>query len=112
MATAPSTPKTTVASDANANSGNRRRSPALPVAAAFALGSFADHRFESDLRIWLAASAGLLALWLVAVWRGFRAAEAPLLLAAVAVAGAGWHHWRWSIVAADHVVRFSQETPQ
>src|SRR5262249_39136295 len=35
-----------------------------------------------------------------------------LLLAAVVSAGALWHHWRWSIVAADHIVRFSRETPQ
>jgi competence protein ComEC len=104
--------KSSVASGAGPNSETRRRSPALPVAAAFALGIFADHRFEPDLGIWLVGCAALLGLWLIALWRGFRAFEAPLLLAAVVSAGALWHHWRWSIVAADHIVRFSQETPQ
>src|SRR4029077_8248078 len=32
--------------------------------------------------------------------------------ATVLIAGAGWHHWRWSIAGADHIVRFAEETGQ
>src|SRR5438445_2124174 len=87
----------------------RRRSPAVPVAAAFALGILADHLFEPDLRVWLVALAICLACWgACAFWR-VAGASAVLLLAAVLIAGAGWHHWRWSIVEANHIVCFAEE---
>jgi competence protein ComEC len=89
-----------------------RRSPAVPVAAAFAAGIFADHLLEPDLRVWLVAAALSLAAWGVCLWRRFARTSAVMLLGAVLIAGAGWHHWRWSIVGADHIVRFAEETPQ
>src|SRR5689334_15054740 len=89
-----------------------RRSPAVPVAAAFAAGIFADHLLEPDLRVWLVAAALCLAGWGVCLSRRFARTSAVTLLVAVLIAGAGWHHWRWSIVGADHIVRFAEETPQ
>src|SRR5262249_34852093 len=79
-----------------------RRSAAVPVAAAFAAGIFADHLLEPDLRVWLVAAALCLAAWGVCLARRLARTSAVMLLAAVLVAGAGWHHWRWSIVGADH----------
>ncbi len=89
-----------------------RRSPAVPVALAFAVGIVADHLWDCDLRLWLAACCTGLVLWSICHVRRMSAAAAVLLLAAVLGAGAGWHHWRWSIVASDHISRFAQEEPQ
>ncbi len=87
-------------------------SPAVPIAAAFAVGILADHLLATDLWLWLVAAAVFLAAWGICL--GLRAGwgSAVLLLAAVTAAGGGWHHWRWSIVGADHIVRFAEETPQ
>ncbi len=89
-----------------------RRSPAVPVALAFALGILADHLSEPDLRLWLALCGCSLALWGICLARRLSAAAAICLLAAVLGAGAGWHHWRWSIVNADNIIRFADENPQ
>lgn len=89
-----------------------RRSPAVPVTIAFALGILSDHLLEPDFRVWLVAAGVLLAGWGVCLNRRFVWASASLLLVAVVIAGGGWHHWRWSIVGADHIVRFAEETPQ
>src|SRR5262249_45531405 len=71
-----------------------RRSPAVPVAAAFAAGILADHLLEPELRVWLIAAALGLAAWGVCLWRQFGRTSAVILLVAVLMAGAGWHHWR------------------
>src|SRR5262245_21776329 len=89
-----------------------RRSPAVPVAAAFAAGIFSDQLLEPDRRVWLGAAAVVLAAWGVCLARRFARMSAVMLLLAVLIAGAGWHHWRWSIVESDHIVRFAEETPQ
>jgi competence protein ComEC len=97
---------------ANIPSPAHRRSPAVPVTAAFGAGILADHLFQPDLTIWLVAAAISLAAWAIGMWLGRVHASAALLLSAVVIAGAGWHHWRWSIVGSDHIVRFAEETPQ
>jgi len=89
-----------------------RRSPAVPVTAAFAIGIFADHLLEPVQEVWLIAAAVCLAGWVISLRRQNAWVSAALLLAAVLIAGAGWHHWRWSIVGSDHIVRFAEETPQ
>src|SRR5262245_6573518 len=89
-----------------------RRSPAVPVAAAFAAGILADHLLEPHLIVWFIAAATLLAAWAIALRLRMGWPTAALLLAALAAAGAGWHHWRWSVVGADHIVRFAAEVPQ
>lgn len=112
MATAPPIQEKTAAPLRQGGTAEfHRRSPALPVAAAFALGIFTDRQLEVDFRLWLVACACCLAAWTAALRFAPRGA-AGLLVAAVALAGAGWHHWRWSIVAADHIVRYAQERPQ
>jgi len=89
-----------------------RRAPAVPVAAAFASGILADHLFEADLAVWLIALGAALSGWAICFLRRAAAASALALLAAVLIAGALWHHWRWSIVGTDHITRFAHETPQ
>ncbi|MGE5194848.1 MAG: ComEC/Rec2 family competence protein, partial [Deltaproteobacteria bacterium] len=100
------------ASSAPSHAPGYRRSPAVPVAAAFAGGILADHLLEADLRVWLVAAAVCLSGWAICLVRRLARSSAMLLLTAVLIAGAGWHHWRWSIVGADHIVRFAEETPQ
>jgi competence protein ComEC len=82
------------------------------VAAAFAVGILADHLLEPDLRVWLVAAAVCLAGWVVCLLGRLARAGAVLLLVTVLLAGAGWHHWRWSIVGTDHIVRFAAENSQ
>ncbi len=89
-----------------------RRSPAVPVTAAFAIGMFADHLLEPVQEMWLVAAAACLVGWVVCLRCRIAWASAALLLAAVLSAGGGWHHWRWSIVGSDHIVRYAEETPQ
>jgi competence protein ComEC len=89
-----------------------RRSPAVPVALAFALGILADHLAEPELPFWLILCGLCLAIWGVCLARRWPAAAAVFLLASALTAGAGWHHWRWSIVHADHISRFASEDPQ
>src|SRR5262249_34539556 len=62
-----------------------RRSPAVPVAAAFAAGIFADHLLEPDLRVWLVAAAFCLAAWGVCLARRFARTSAVMLLLAVLI---------------------------
>src|SRR5882724_11257588 len=97
---------------ADASPPSYRRSPAVPVTAAFAAGILVDHLFEPDLTVWLVAAGVCLAGWAIGMKLRRPRASAALLLSAVLIAGAGWHHWRWSIVGADHIVRFAEETPQ
>src|SRR5579859_6654091 len=101
-----------IASAVDASVSRYRRSPAVPVAAAFAAGIFLDHLLEFDLRIWLGGAVVCLAAWGISLQRRLAPLSAVLLLAAIVVAGAGWHHWRWSIVGADHIVRYAEETLQ
>ena len=89
-----------------------RRSPAVPIALGFALGILADQLAELDLRLWLALCCLCLVAWGICHTRRLSAAAAIFLLAAVMAAGAGWHHWRWSIVEANHISRFADEVPQ
>jgi competence protein ComEC len=97
---------------AKAPAPGHRRSPAVPVTAAFAAGILVDHLFEPDLTVWLIAAGACLAGWGIGMKLRRTRASAALLLSALMIAGAGWHHWRWSIVGADHIVRFAEETPQ
>jgi competence protein ComEC len=89
-----------------------RRSPIVPVATAFAGGILADHWLNSTLDNWLAACAACLLVWGFSFRARWPRTAAVWLLLAVGMAGAGWHHWRWSIVGADHVSRFAEEDPQ
>ena len=82
------------------------------MALAFALGILADHLAECDLRLWLALCGLCLASWGICLARRFSSAAAVFLLAAVLASGGGWHHWRWSIVEANHISRFADEVPQ
>jgi competence protein ComEC len=104
--------KPAAAPQANAAPPGPRRSPAVPVTAAFAAGILVDHLFEPDLTVWLIAAGVCLAGWAIGMKLRRTHASAVLLLSAVVIAGAGWHHWRWSIVGSDHIVRFAEETPQ
>lgn len=112
MAQSAKTPPPIAAPSASAAPSHYRRSPAVPVAAAFAAGILADHLIEPDIRLWLALLGVCLVTWGISLRRDFRALSSALLLGAVLIAGGGWHHWRWSTVGADHVFRFAEETPQ
>lgn len=89
-----------------------RRAPVVPVATAFAGGILCDHWLNSELQTWLILCAVGLAVWGICFARRWPRAGAIWLLLAVLAAGAGWHHWRWSIVGSDHVSRFADEVPQ
>ncbi len=89
-----------------------RRSPAVPVTAAFAAGILADHVFDPILEVWLVAAAVSLSAWVICFCSRTAWASAAFLLAGVLIVGAGWHHWRWSVVGSDHIIRFAEETSQ
>jgi competence protein ComEC len=84
----------------------------VPVTAAFAAGILVDHLFEPEMAVWLIAAGASLAGWGIGMKLQRPRVSAALLLSTVVIAGAGWHHWRWSIVGSDHIVRFAEETPQ
>jgi competence protein ComEC len=84
----------------------------MPVAVSFAGGILCDHWLACELQTWLILCAGCLAAWGTCFVRHWPRAGAALLLLSVLTAGAGWHHWRWSIVGSDHVSRFADEVPQ
>jgi competence protein ComEC len=89
-----------------------RRSPAAPITAVFALGILFDHLVEPVQEVWLVAGAACLVGWVLCFRFRIAWASAAFLLASVLVAGGGWHHWRWSIVGRDHIIRFTEETPR
>jgi len=87
---------------------HRRRSPAIPVAVAFASGILIDSRWGVTLPIWLTACALFLCGWSLWWWKRRLMLATPALIIAVAFAGAAWHHLRWSIVPPNAVHRFAE----
>ncbi|MBS0265865.1 MAG: ComEC/Rec2 family competence protein [Planctomycetes bacterium] len=89
-----------------------RRVPSVPVALAFSAGILADHYADLELPQWFVACALSLLAWAGCLVRRQPSGASVCLLLAVLAAGGGWHHWRWSIVGADHISRYAEETPQ
>jgi len=90
----------------------RHRSPAVPIAVAFAIGISIDARWGLPLPIWLVLCATFLSAWYL-FWRRRNLMPSTVaLIVAVLFCGAGWHHLRWSVVSADAVHRFTTEDSQ
>ena len=79
---------------------------------ALAAGIFADRYLSVPLPVWLAGSATSLLAWGICTRRSSPRCAMVALMVAVAAAGGGWRHWRWSIAGADHISRFAEEEPQ
>jgi competence protein ComEC len=89
-----------------------RRSPAVPVAVAMAFGILLDSSFGIALPVWLFVSAAALCGWLICWRRGALTASALCLLASVLLAGAGWHHLRWSMAQVNDIHAFASDRPE
>jgi competence protein ComEC len=104
--------RTTPGTAGEDQTARQRRSPAVPVAAAFACGILIDHLLDPELSFWLGGCAVLLCVWGFCLARRWTVPCSLLILAAVLTGGGGWHHWRWSIVDANHISRFANEESQ
>jgi competence protein ComEC len=95
-----------------AAAGPSQRAPAVPVAAACAVGIIVDHFFPLPASVWLVIAAGLCLVWLGAiVWRWSWPA-AVCLLTAIAAVGGGWHHLRQATLAGNDISLFAREKPR
>jgi len=88
------------------------RTPAWPVLLAFIVGILFDHflLFTMSLGRQLVCLTLLLLSW-AAASRFHRPLPLILLLAATAMSGSIWHHLRMSVVAPDHIVRYTRPEP-
>jgi hypothetical protein len=87
-----------------------RRSPAVPVVCAVAIGVLLDHVLAISFLGWWTYSAIALTLVLLAWSRRWSALTVPMLLLACLSLGGGWHHWRWSCLQDDEVSHWATET--
>ena len=88
----------------------RPRYQPLVVVATALMGGIAFDRWATLDFVWIGV-ASLLAIggWGLAWRRGRHRTACNYLLAAVACAGAGWHHLRWRYFDADDISTFARE---
>lgn len=79
--------------------------PLVTVAAALAAGIVLDRVQPAPASVWWIASAAALTIWRWVNHRVNERASAVVLLAAVALAGAAWHHVRWNLYSPSDVSR-------
>lgn len=85
----------------------RQRHPLLLVLVAIAAGMVADRYLGVTIEAWFLVAAAALTVWCVLhCTRRDRPAQAFVLVAAGAVAGA-WHHDRWHLFAVDDIGRYA-----
>ncbi len=80
-----------------------RRSPAVPVVSAVAVGILLDHVGNVSFATWWMVSIAASVLALVCARTGRRRASVVVLLAVCVGLGGGWHHWRWSCVSDEEI---------
>src|SRR5687768_13739723 len=81
-----------------------RYEPFVLLATALAAGIFLDRQWPMAVPYWWLTASGSLIAWLFVWRRGYDVISSCLLLSAVAATGGAWHHCRWHLVSADHVV--------
>lgn len=89
-----------------------RRSPAMPVAGAAALGVVLDRGFCLGLPYWIVPGLLLVLGAFLAQRRHRPGLGVALLLPAVSLAGGAWHHVRWSSMGPAEVSRFATDLAQ
>lgn len=87
-----------------------RRSPAVPVVCAVAIGILLDHVLAISFLGWWTVSAIALMLVPLAWPRQWSALTVPVLLLACLSLGGTWHHWRWNCLQDDEVSHWATET--
>lgn len=86
-----------------------RRSPAVPVVCAVAIGILLDRAFRVPFVSWCAGAAFLLLLMLLGwKWQRSRVSAALLLLATVGLGGA-WHHWCWDCLQQNDISQWATD---
>lgn len=84
--------------------------PLVTVAAALAAGIVLDRVQPAPANVWWLASLTALTVWRWSIHRINERASALVLLAAVALSGAAWHHVRWNLYSPVDVSRgFAEE---
>ncbi len=86
-----------------------RRSPAVPVVCALAVGILLDHVWNVPFATWWIGSLAASLVALVCRGVGFRHAGAVVLLVSCVGLGGSWHHWRWSCVADNEISGWATE---
>ncbi|MDB5343145.1 MAG: ComEC family competence protein [Schlesneria sp.] len=87
-----------------------RRSPAVPVVCAVAIGILLDHLLAISFLDWWIGSAIALTLVPLAWSRRWNHLAVSMLLLACLGLGGVWHHWRWNCLPDDEVSHWATET--
>jgi competence protein ComEC len=87
-----------------------RRSPAVPVVCAVAIGILLDHVLAISFLSWWTGSAIVLMLAPLTWSRRWNTLAVPVLLLACLGLGGVWHHWRWNCLQEDEVSHWATET--
>ncbi len=89
-----------------------RRAPAVPVAAAVALGIVFDANCLGGFAAWLTAATLCLMGGFAALVRQPGRLSASLFLGAAVCLGGGWHHVRWSLTTAHEAAQYATDISQ
>lgn len=94
--------------------------PLVVVAAALGAGIVLDRvaadwtadRAVASVVLWWLAAVGAWFVWLVCVRLNRHTLACGALLASIALGGAAWHHWQWSLFRPDELARFATDEQQ
>ena len=113
-----------------------RRAPAIVLVGVASLGIVIDRFCSWSLDTWLILTALVTLTWLITIaWTAFavpltgtttllsterqnrprinlNVLQAALILVGWCGMAGAWHHWRWSCLAADHIVNSATDEPQ